>query len=87
VHVKGWGAFGVLMITSDISKYTQDVVESAEAVVRTIVERYFAPNETFPELRELMNSHAIDPLHAFGEIYRTCLLRPSQQVDATEDRS
>jgi catalase len=38
VHVKGWGAFGVLMITSDISKYTQDVVESAEAVVRTIVE-------------------------------------------------
>ena len=47
-----------------------DVVESAEAVVRTIVETYFAPNKAFPELRELMNSHAIDPLRAFSEICR-----------------
>jgi catalase len=29
VHAKGWGAFGALMITSDISKYTKDVVERA----------------------------------------------------------
>ena len=47
-----------------------DVGEKAEAVVRTIVETYFAPNKTFPELRELMNSHAIDPLRAFSEICR-----------------
>jgi hypothetical protein len=47
-----------------------DVVEKAEAVVQTIVETYFAPNKTFPELRELMNSHAIDPLRAFSEICR-----------------
>ena len=47
-----------------------DVVEKAEAVVRTIVETYFAPNKTFPELRELMNSHAIDPLRIFSEICR-----------------
>ena len=67
---QGLGAFGALMITSDISKYTKDVVESAEAVVRTIVETCFAPNKTFPELRELMNSHAIDPLRAFSEICR-----------------
>jgi len=33
-----------------------DVVESIEAVVRTIVETYLAPNKTFPELRELMNA-------------------------------
>jgi hypothetical protein len=46
------------------------VVESAEAVVRTIVETYFAQNKTFPVLRELMNSHAIDPLRAFSEICR-----------------
>jgi hypothetical protein len=26
--------------------------------------------KTFPELRELMNSHAIDPLRAFSEICR-----------------
>jgi hypothetical protein len=43
------------------------VVEKAEAVVRMIVDTYFTPNKTFPELRKLMNSRAIDSLHAFGE--------------------
>jgi hypothetical protein len=43
------------------------VVERAEAVVGMIVETYFAPNKTFPELRELISSHAIDPLRAFSE--------------------
>jgi hypothetical protein len=43
------------------------VVEAAEAVVRMIVETYFAPNKTFPEVRKLMNSHAIDPLRAFAD--------------------
>jgi hypothetical protein len=47
-----------------------DVVEKAEAVVRTIVDTYFALNKTFPELRELMDSDAIDPLRAFSEICR-----------------
>jgi hypothetical protein len=42
------------------------VVEAAEAVVRIIVETYFAPNKTFPEVRELVNSHG-DPLRAFSE--------------------
>jgi hypothetical protein len=43
------------------------VVEAAEAVVRMIVETYFAPNKTFPEVRKLVNSHAIDPLRAFAD--------------------
>jgi hypothetical protein len=43
------------------------VVEKAEAVVRVIVDTYFAPNKTFPELRTLMSSHAVDPLRAFSE--------------------
>jgi hypothetical protein len=43
------------------------VAEKAQAVVRMIVETYFAPNKTFPELRQLMNSDAIDPLRAFSE--------------------
>jgi hypothetical protein len=29
-----------------------------------------APNKTFPELRGLMNSDAIDPLRAFSEMCR-----------------
>ena len=52
----------------DLSR--SDVVEKAETVVRTIVETYFAPNKSFPELRELMDSDAIDPLRAFSEICR-----------------
>ena len=32
-----------------------------------IVDTYFAPNKTFPELRKLMDSHAIDPLRAFSD--------------------
>jgi hypothetical protein len=43
------------------------VVETMEAVVRMIVDTYFAPNKTFPELLKLMNSHALDPLRAFSE--------------------
>jgi hypothetical protein len=43
------------------------VIEKAELVVRTIVDTYFAPNKTFPELRKLMDSHAIDSLRAFSE--------------------
>ena len=40
------------------------VIEKAEAVVRMIVDTYFAPNKTFPEVRKLMDSHAIDPLRS-----------------------
>lgn len=43
------------------------VVEKAEAVVRMIVDTYFAPNKTFPELRSLMTSHPMDPLRAFSK--------------------
>jgi hypothetical protein len=43
------------------------VVEKAEVVVRMIVDTYFAPNKTFPEVRKLMNTPAIDPLRAFSE--------------------
>jgi hypothetical protein len=43
------------------------VVEQAEAVVRMIADTYFAPNKTFPEVRKLMASRAIDPLRTFSE--------------------
>jgi hypothetical protein len=51
------------------------VVEKAEAVIRMIVDTYFAPNKTFPELRKLMDSNAIDPLRAFSEECREELRR------------
>jgi len=46
------------------------VIEKAEAVVRMIVDTYFAPNKTFPEVRKLVESHAIDPLRTFSEACR-----------------
>ena len=43
------------------------VLQRAEVVVRMIIETYFSPNKTPLELRTLLDSHAIDPLHAFSE--------------------
>ena len=52
------------------------VIEKAEAVVRMIVATYFAPNKTFPEVRKLMESRAIDPLRTFSEECRAELQAP-----------
>ena len=43
------------------------VIEKAEAVVRVIIDTYFAPNKTFHELRDLISSRSMDPLRAFSE--------------------
>jgi glycogen debranching enzyme len=43
------------------------VVDKAEAVIRTIVETYFAPNKTFLEFRGLIESHTIDLLRPFTD--------------------
>jgi hypothetical protein len=43
------------------------VLQKAEAIVRMIIETYFAPNKTSLELRKLLDSHAIDPLRDFSE--------------------
>ena len=44
------------------------VIEKAEAVVRVSMDTYSAPNKTFPEFRQLMNSHLLgEPLRAFSE--------------------
>jgi hypothetical protein len=43
------------------------VIEKADTVIRMIVDTYFAPNKTFPELRAMMDGHSIDPLRAFSE--------------------
>ena len=59
------------------------VVEEADAVVRTIIDTYFAPNKTFPELRELISSHAMDPLRAFSEQCREDLSNPHSPLTAS----
>jgi hypothetical protein len=46
------------------------VIAKAEAVARMIIDTYFSPNKTFPELRLLMDSHPMDPLREFSEVCR-----------------
>ncbi|QPF88683.1 hypothetical protein [Bradyrhizobium commune] len=43
------------------------VIEKAEAVILLILDTYSIPNKTFSDLRDLMSSHADNPLRAFGE--------------------
>ena len=51
------------------------IVENADKVARMIVNTYLAPNKTFPELRDMVNSGAIDPLRDFSEACREELQR------------
>ena len=46
------------------------IVENADKVARMIVNNYLAPNKTFPELRDMVNSGAMDPLRDFSEACR-----------------
>jgi hypothetical protein len=46
------------------------IVEGAEKVGRMIVNTYLEPNKTFPELRDMVNSGAMDPLRDFSEACR-----------------
>jgi hypothetical protein len=43
---------------------------SGELTARMIVNSYLAPNKTFPELRDMVNKGAIDPLRDFSEASR-----------------
>jgi hypothetical protein len=49
-------------------------VQNAENVTRMIVNTYLAPNKTFPELRDMVNNGAIDPLRDSSEACRDDLL-------------
>jgi glycogen debranching enzyme len=50
------------------------VIGKAEAAARMIIDTYFSPNKTFPELRQLMDSRSMDPLREFGEVCRKELI-------------
>src|SRR5438445_9006007 len=51
------------------------IVQNADKVARMIVNTYLAPNKTFSELRDMVNSGAIDPLRDFSEASREDLQR------------
>ena len=45
------------------------IAERADKVVRMIVDTYFLPNKTLPELRAMMESGALDFLRDFSEAW------------------
>lgn len=49
---------------------SQEVIEVARSVVSNIVESYPQGNKSFPELRQMMNEGALDPLRKFSEACR-----------------
>ena len=46
------------------------VLDSANQILKKIVDTYLEPNKTFPELQEMANSRLIDPLRNFSEACR-----------------
>src|SRR5262245_28293914 len=46
------------------------VVESADGVVRAIIQTYLGPNKTFSDVVELLDDDALNPLRAFSNACR-----------------
>jgi hypothetical protein len=46
------------------------IAERADKIVRMIIDTYFLPNKTLPEVRAMMDSGALDPLRDFSEMCR-----------------
>jgi hypothetical protein len=49
---------------------TTSVVDSADQIVREIIDKYQEPNKTVPQLRDMAHSGLIDPLRNFSEACR-----------------
>ncbi len=45
-------------------------VDSADQIVKKIINAYLEPNKSFPELRQMASSGLIDPLRIFSEACR-----------------
>lgn len=46
------------------------IVESADTIVRRIIETYLEPNKTFRDLKEIVERDPMDPLHEFSNACR-----------------
>lgn len=50
------------------------IVESADKVVRAIIENYYAPNKSFRDIEEIVNDNKMNPLVDFSNACRDELL-------------
>jgi hypothetical protein len=60
-------------------------IESADKVVRTIIETYAGPNKTFNDVREIWGDAALDPLREFSGACREELRYQSWSNDESPD--
>jgi hypothetical protein len=51
------------------------IVESADHVIRVIIETYLAPNKTFHDVRDILDNEAMQPLREFSNACREELQR------------
>ena len=66
---------GLMALYAEVSRMrvlsSTRVVDSADQIVKTIIDSYLEPNKTFPELRQMAKSGLIDPLRNFSEACRS----------------
>ena len=65
---------GLVALYAEISRMrvlsSARVIDSADQIVKKIVNAYLEPNKTVPELRQMADSGLIDPLRNFSEACR-----------------
>ncbi|MDX6710209.1 MAG: hypothetical protein QOH96_1225 [Blastocatellia bacterium] len=49
---------------------TMKVTESADRIVRQVVDTYFEPNKTLTELQRMVHDGGLDPLKGFSDVCR-----------------
>jgi hypothetical protein len=57
------------------------VVDTADRMLKKIIDTYLEPNRTFPELRQMADSGLIDPLRDFSEACRDEFLLHNSPLD------
>jgi hypothetical protein len=62
------GLYAMISMMRALSPST--IVQNADKVARMIVNTYLEPNKSIPELRDMVNSGAMDPLRDFSEACR-----------------
>jgi hypothetical protein len=66
---------GLMGLYAEVSRMrvlsSTTVVDSADQIVKRIINSYLEPNKTFPELRQMAHSGLIDPLRNFSEACRS----------------
>jgi hypothetical protein len=66
--------FALMTLYAEVSRMrvlsTTSVVDSADQIVKGIIDKYEEPNKSFPQLREMAHSGLIDPLRNFSEACR-----------------